>query len=129
MRLSIFHRSAALLALAAPLLLAGCASPSRPGPAPVPVTVAPPSPPPVTPVEAEPLAPATQPAGVFAQWTQGPTAAMLAYADKMRPLGAPELAAELNRLGDLVETPTVQMQTAIVLAQTHNPADLARALG
>jgi hypothetical protein len=129
MRLSIFHRSAALLALAAPLLLAGCASPARHEPAPVPVTVAPPSPPPVTPVEAEPLAPATQPAGIFAQWTQGPTAAMLAYADKVRPLGAPELAAELNRLGDLVETPTVHMQTAIVLAQTHNPADLARALG
>ena len=44
---------------------------------------------------------------------------MLAYADKVRPLGAPELAAELNRLGDLVETPAVQMQMAIVLAQTR----------
>jgi hypothetical protein len=129
MRLSIFHGSAAVLALAVPLLLAGCAaSPHPPEPGP-PVAVAPPPPPTVTPVEAEPVAPATQPAGIFAQWTQGPTSAMLAYADKVRPLGAPELAAELNRLGDLVETPTVQMQTAIVLAQTHNPADLARALG
>jgi hypothetical protein len=130
MRFSIFHGSVAALALAAPLLLqlGGCASPRQPEPAPPPVPVMPLPPPAVTPVEAEPVAPATQPAGIFAQWTQGPTAAMLAYADKVRPLGAPELAAELNRLGDLVETPTVQMQTAIVLAQTRNPADLARAL-
>lgn len=112
-----------------PLLVAGCAAPRKPPAEAVAVAVAPPSPPPVTPVEAEPVAPATQAAGLFTQWTQGPVAAMLAYADKIRPLGAPELAAELGRLGDLVETPTIQMQTAIVLAQTRSSADLARALG
>ncbi|MDM0068849.1 hypothetical protein [Variovorax sp. J31P207] len=118
------------IALSCALLLAGCAVPRKPPPAPVAVAVAPtPAPPAITPVEAEPLAPATQPASLFTQWTQGPVGAMLAYADKVRPLGAPELAAELNRLGDLVETPAVQMQMAIVLAQTRVPADLGRASG
>jgi len=125
---SIFRGSALGISCAALLLLAGCAAPRKP-PERVAVAVAPPpAPPPVTPVEAEPLALATQPAGIFSQWTQGPVGAMLAYADKVRPLGAPELAAELNRLGDLVETPGVQMQMAIVLAQTRVPADLARAV-
>ena len=113
-----------------PLLLAGCAVPRKPPAEAVAVAVTPPpAPPAITPVEAEPLAPATQPAGLFTQWTQGPVGAMLAYADKVRPLGPPELAAELNRLGDLVETPAVQMQMAIVLAQTRSSADLARAIG
>jgi len=124
---SIFRRSAIGISCAV-LLLAGCAAPRKP-PERVAIAVTPPPPPPpVTPVEAEPLALATQPAGIFAQWTQGPVGAMLAYADKVRPLGPPELAAELNRLGDLVETPAVQMQMAIVLAQTRVPADLARAV-
>jgi hypothetical protein len=123
---SIFRRSA--LGISCAVLLVGCAAPRKP-PERVAVAVAPPpAPPPVTPVEAEPLALATQPAGIFSQWTQGPVGAMLAYADKVRPLGPPELAAELNRLGDLVETPAVQMQMAIVLAQTRVPADLARAV-
>ena len=113
-----------------PLLLAGCAIPRKPPAEAVAVAVTPPpAPPAITPVEAEPLAPATQPAGLFTQWTQGPVGAILAYADKVRPLGPPELAAELNRLGDLVETPAVQMQMAIVLAQTRSSADLARASG
>jgi len=125
---SIFRGSA--IAMSCALLLAGCAAPRKPTPAPVAVAVAPtPTPPAITPVEAEPLAPATQPASLFTQWTQGPVGAVLAYADKVRPLGAPELAAELNRLGDLVETPAVQMQMAIVLAQTRVPADLGRASG
>ena len=123
---SIFRGSALGISCAV-LLLVGCAAPRKP-PERVAVAVVPPPPPPVTPVEAEPLALATQPAGIFSQWTQGPVGAMLAYADKVRPLGAPELAAELNRLGDLVETPGVQMQMAIVLAQTRVPADLARAV-
>jgi len=110
-----------------PLLLAACAVPQKPPHEAAVVPVMPVMPPPVTPVEAEPVAPATQAAGIFTQWTQGPVAAMLLYADKVRPFGPPELATELGRLGDLVETPAVQMQTAIVLAQTRNPADLARA--
>ncbi|MBO9648318.1 MAG: hypothetical protein J7605_07380 [Variovorax sp.] len=125
---SIFSRSAIAMTLVAPVLLAGCSAPPRkPSPEPVVVPVLPPAPPPITPVEAEPIAPATQPGGIFSQLTQGPVGAMLAYADKIRPLGAPELGNELNRLGEVAETPTTQMQTALVLAQTRNPADLARA--
>jgi hypothetical protein len=131
---SIFRRSAVVLTIAAlPLVLAACATTTRPAAAPAPAVqpVPPPPPPspPVLPVEAEPVAPATQPAFVFAQNTQGPVAAMLAYADRVRQLGPNELGAELGRLGDLVESPVVQMQTALVLAQTRVPADLARALG
>ncbi|SCK42062.1 hypothetical protein VAR608DRAFT_4020 [Variovorax sp. HW608] len=111
-----------------PVLLAGCGAPPRkPPPEPAVVPVLPPPPPPITPVEAEPIAPATQPGGIFSQLTQGPLGAMLAYADRIRPLGPPELGNELNRLGELADTPTTQMQTSLVLAQTRNPADLARA--
>jgi len=118
------------MTIVVPALLAACAAPPK-APAPA-VTVpapAPPPPPPVSPVEAEPVAPATQPALVFTQLTQGPVAAILAYADKVRPLGSNEIAAELARLGDPGDVPIAQMQAALLLAQTRVPADLARALG
>jgi hypothetical protein len=127
---SIFRRSALAVTIVAPLLLAGCASPRKPPPEAVAVTVVPaPAPPPITPVEAEPIAPATLPGVLFGPQAQGPVGAMIAYADKVRQLGPPELGNELARLGDLIETPTTQMQTAIVLAQTRAPADLAKAQG
>jgi hypothetical protein len=119
--------------LVMPLLLAACAAPPEPPPEPVavlpPPPPPPPQPPPVQPVEAEPMAPATQPALVFAQLTQGPVAALLGYADKVRPLGGNELANEISRLGEPGEQPLVQMQLALLLSQTRAPADLARALG
>lgn len=125
---SIFRRSAIVVTFVMPALLTGCGAPPRkPPPEPVVVPVLPPPPPPITPVEAEPVAPATQPSGIFSQLAQGPVGAMLAYADKVRPLGPPELANELARLAELTETPTTQMQTSLVLAQTRNPGDLARA--
>lgn len=128
---SIFRRSAFGATILLPLLLAACAAPPAPPAEAIAVAPAPPPPviPTVTPVEAEPVAPATQPALVFTQMTQGPLAAILGYADKIRPYGAPELAAELSRLGDPGETPLTQMQVALVLAQTRAPADLAGALG
>ena len=114
-------------------MLAACATPTAaPPPAAKPAAAAAAAVPPpvyVMPVEAEPLAPATQPALAFVPLGLGPVDAMLLYADKLRPLGAPELAAELARLGDPGDTPTVQMQAALVLAQTRVPADLARAVG
>ncbi|VTU22490.1 hypothetical protein H4CHR_00999 [Variovorax sp. PBS-H4] len=117
--------------LVMPLLFAACAAPPAPPPEPVAVQPPPPPPPPppVQPVEAEPMAPATQPALVFAQLTQGPVAALLGYADKVRPLAGNELANEISRLGEPGEQPLVQMQLALLLAQTRVPADLARALG
>ena len=75
------------------------------------------------------MAPATQPAFLFTRITQGPVAAVLDYADKVRPLSGPDLGAELARLGDPGDDPLTQMQVALVLAQTRVPADLARALG
>ncbi|CAN5698592.1 hypothetical protein BH10PSE18_BH10PSE18_13900 [soil metagenome] len=131
MFLSFVSKPAVILMVAAPLLLAACQTPppapevpavdNRALPVPTPVTV--------MPVEAEPVAPATQPPLAFTPVTMGPMAAMLAYADKLRPLGATELAAELVRLGEPGEVPVTQMRAALVLAQTRVPADLARALG
>jgi hypothetical protein len=83
----------------------------------------------VMPVEAEPVAPATQAALAYVPRGFGPLDALLLYADKLRPLAASELAAELSRLGDPGDSPTVQMQAALVLAQTRASADLQRALG
>ncbi|WP_235510011.1 hypothetical protein [Variovorax sp. Root473] len=110
------------------LLLAACASQPKP-PAEADALPPPVAAPRVVPVEAEPRAPATQPASLFTQLTQGPLTAMLAYADKVRPLGGADLSAEISRVGEQGDTPAAQMQLAILLAQTRVPADLARALG
>jgi hypothetical protein len=110
------------------LLLAACTTQPKP-PAEAEALPPPPPAPRVVPVEAEPKAPATQPASLFTLMTQGPVAAMLAYADKVRPLGGAELNAEITRAGDPGDSPTSQMQLALLLAQTRAPADLARALG
>jgi len=75
------------------------------------------------------MAPATQPALLFTQLTQGPVAALLAYADKVRPLNGNELGGEIARLGDPGDQPLAQVQLALVLAQTRSAPDLARALG
>ncbi|SDC66393.1 hypothetical protein SAMN05444679_104249 [Variovorax sp. CF079] len=125
----IVRRSAFVVTLVVPMLLAACSAPPKPPAEAVAVVPAPPPPPPVMPVEAEPMAPATQPALVFTQLTQGPVAALLAYADRVRPLGGNELAAELARLGEPGDAPLTQMQVALVLAQTRVPADLVRAIG
>jgi hypothetical protein len=125
----IVRRSAFVMTIVVPMLLAACIAPPKPPPEAVVVVPAPPPPPPVTPVEAEPMAPATQPALVFTQLTQGPVAALLAYADRVRPLGGNELAAELARIGEPGDAPLTQMQVALVLAQTRVPADLVRAIG
>lgn len=125
----IVRRSAFVMTIVVPMLLAACSAPPKPPAEAVAVVPAPPPPPPVRPVEAEPMAPATQPALVFTQLTQGPVAAILAYADRVRPLGGNELAAELARLGEPGEAPLTQMQIALVLAQTRVPADLVRAIG
>ncbi len=60
--------------------------------------------------------------------TPGPVEKMLTYADKVRGLQPPEVAGEISRIGEPFD-PTTQMQLAIVLVQTRNPADTARALG
>lgn len=111
------------------LLLAACASQPKP-PAEADALPPPPVVPRVMPVEAEPKAPATQPAAsLFTMLTQGPVSSMLTYADKVRPLNGADLSAEIARVGDPGDSPTAQMQVALLLSQTRVPADLARALG
>ena len=129
-RRTVPHWTAAVVA---PALLAACAtspSPTRPAaqPAPAPAVVQP-LPAPVVPVEAEPNAPATQPAINFIAATSGPVAAALAYADKVRGFNPNDLGNEINRLGEPGEVPLAQMQLALALAQTRQSADLARAQG
>ncbi|WP_257625032.1 hypothetical protein [Variovorax boronicumulans] len=113
------------------MALAACVTPPRSAPLAPPTVAAAPAPvfQQVRPVEAEPIAPATQPALAFTPRGTAPVDAMLGYADKLRPLGTPELAIEIARLGDPGDAPVVQMQLALVLAQTRVPADLARSLG
>ena len=125
MFLSFVRRSTFAGAMAVPcaLLLAACASQPKP---PAEADALPPR---VGRAAAAPRAPATQPASLFTQLTQGPLATMLAYADKVRPLGGADLSAEIARVSEQGETPAAQMQLALLLAQTRVPADLARALG
>lgn len=130
MSFSFVRSSPLAVAMAVPfaLLLAACSTQPKP-PAeadalPPPVVV-----PRVMPVEAEPKAPATLPASLFTLTTQGPMAAMLTYADKVRPLNGADLSTEIARLGDPGDSPATQMQLALLLSQTRVPADLARALG
>ena len=82
----------------------------------------------VVPVEAEPQAPAANPLLSFFPYLEGPRASALAYAEKLKTLSPPELAAEIARLGDPGDAPMGQMQLALALAQTRAPADLAKAL-
>ncbi|WP_237288583.1 hypothetical protein [Variovorax sp. PAMC 28711] len=112
--------------MATPLWLAGCVAAPKPS---VQATLPPAPPPTLAPVEVEPAAPATQPASLFTLITQGPVSAMLSYSEKVRSLNGNELNAELARLGEPGDVPTAQMQTALALAQTRVPADLARAVG
>ena len=134
MFLSFVRRSALASAIFSSLGLAACVTPLPvvvPAAPPAPVAAPAPAPPVVrvTPVEAEPLAPATRPALAFMPRDAAPVDAMLGYADRLRPLGSGELAAEIARLGDPGDAPIAQMQLALVLAQTRVPADLARSLG
>jgi hypothetical protein len=119
----IARRSALVMAVAMPLWLAGCVFTPNPSSADAAAAPAPPS---VASVEAHSAAPTTRPASLL---TQEPISAMLLYAEKVRSLNGNELNAELARLGDPGESPTAQMQTALILAQTRVPADLARAVG
>ena len=131
MSFSFVRRSSFAGAMTVPfvLLLAACATQPKP-PAEAEALPPPPVVPRVMPVEAEPKAPATQPASsLFTLMTQGPQAAMLSYADKVRPLNGADLSTEISRIGDPGDSPTTQMQLALLLSQTRVPADLARALG
>ncbi|MGE0348262.1 hypothetical protein [Hydrogenophaga sp.] len=93
------------------------------------VAPVPPVPPPaVTPVHPPPVDP---PQVLDARTPPVPDVltALLTYAERLRALGATELAAEIVVQGDPGNAPLRQMQLALALAQTQAPADTARALG
>lgn len=112
---SCLRRLAALLATASAV---GCAVPA---PAPQPVVIAPP-------VTAPPPAPSEQVLRT-AEPANSALTAVLAYADRLRALAAPELAQEIARLADGGGVPERQMQLALALLQTRVPADGQRAQG
>jgi hypothetical protein len=91
--------------------LYGCASPAPSPPAPL-IIVSPPAPPP------EVAAPAPSPS---------PAETVLAYAERIRNFQPPELAQEINSLGDPQDSPLRQMQLALALGFVRTPANATRA--
>lgn len=124
-------RLAPSLVLAA--YLAACAAPTpapvidRPAPSPA-ATV--PIPPPATPAPpAQPdAAPPTAVAAAAAPGAVPVLAAALAYAERLRTFSPAELTAEQAQVGEPGTSPERLMQLALVLSQTHVPADTSRAL-
>lgn len=117
-----------LAGAAAALWLAGCSTLT---PAPVPPPPPPPAPAPAPAPAPEP-APAPPPLPVPSPDTaqaEADAAArrLLAFHERLRELGAAELAREAARLGEPTE-PAARLELALVLAQTRQNGDLARAL-
>ena len=122
------------LCLGAAVCLGACATPPVPADArpptptvepPQPVATAvvqPPSPSP-PPIEDRQAAPMAQPVATTT------VSSVLAYADRLRSLSNSELLQELNALGEPGGVPSLQLQTALVLIQLHQPAATSRALG
>jgi len=54
---------------------------------------------------------------------------VLAFHDRVRDLGPADLAREVARLGDTAPDPGAMLELAVVLAQTRQNGDLARAVG
>jgi hypothetical protein len=112
------------LAVAIALLaLAGCAAPlpAAPPPAVAPeiVPAAIPAPLPV---------PAGPPAAAASESTvPAPAETVIAYAERLRGLGASELAQEIQRLGDSSYAPARALQLALALGQARGAANFARA--
>ncbi|MFW5330888.1 hypothetical protein [Hydrogenophaga sp. ZJX-1] len=128
------HRVA--LCLSAAVCLSACATPE---PAPVAPTLPAIDRPTAPATTAETIAPVPMPPALAAgdrdsrpagdAYAPPPLESMLAYADRLRSLPANELALEQAALGEPGNLPTRQFQLALVLMNSHQPADTARALG
>jgi hypothetical protein len=123
-------RARAPLALAClTLALGGCSAwPLRgadPTPLPVPAPAPAPEPAPAPP---PPPAPAPAPAPNPAAEADAATRRVLAFHDRVRELGPADLAREAARLGDPGADPAATLELALVLAQTRQNGDLARAV-
>lgn len=53
---------------------------------------------------------------------------VLRYAERVRNLPAPELQAEITRIGDPQASPAAALELALVLGQTRAPGDMAKAI-
>jgi hypothetical protein len=137
----LMRPTALLLVSAMSLTLVACASPEPPGSAPAPPVAPAPAPavapapveappPPVaspTPAEAAPVpTPAITGTQLFAL---GDLLSLLELAERLRSFTPAELQAHIATLGDSGNNPVRQMQLALAVSYTHQPADTARALG
>ena len=119
------------LLAAAALWLSACttlppAPAPTPAPAPAPVSVATPAPVPAPePAPAPP--PPTAPVDPSAAGAEDTATRLLDFHERVRELGPADLARELARLGEPTE-PATRIELALVLAQTRQNGDLARAL-
>jgi len=113
------------LALVLVLALTGCAGTVRAPAQPPPSLAEAPPPAPMPPPPAEAVVTGSAPA--TAAPMAHPADAVLAYADRVRGLPAPELAQEVQRLGETAYAPVRALQLAVALAQTRNAANVTRA--
>lgn len=133
------HRTGLLLSSL--LMAAGLGACSTPSPVPTPATppattVTPPATPsvepvtPSTPVTPNPP-PAIEPPPPVAIDLAASTALVpvLNYADRLRTLSTTELVKEVAATGEPGNDPVRQLQLALALTYTHQPADTARAMG
>jgi hypothetical protein len=135
-RTATTHRTLLILGLVS--ALAACTTaPPQPAdqPPPPPLTSSPPPAPAAMASGAPKPTPHPQPAATSSALpaagpgTASPLVAALTYADRLRTLGPTELTAEQAQIGEPGSSPDRLMQLALVLSQTHVPADTARALG
>jgi hypothetical protein len=114
-----------LLACGLAAALAACAAPTAPKPAPEPMRAmalpaAPAAPAPVQTAAAPAAAPA--PAN-----GANPLEAAIGYAERVRSLAPPDLAQEVQRLGDTPYSPLRATQLALALGQSRTAANTTRA--
>lgn len=125
--LRLWLLAAAALWLSACTTLPPATAPTpAPVPAPTPAPAATPAPV-AMPVLAPAPPPPTAPTGPSAAGTEDSAIRLLAFHERVRDLGPADLARELARLGEPTE-PAARIELALVLAQTRQNGDLARAL-
>lgn len=117
---------AAAVAPAPPTRAAASPPGTAPSPAPAPAAASGPAtlPAPVPPPRVE----NPSPAGRNGEATANATLELLAFHERVREMSAGDLAREAARLAETPSQPRAALALAIVLAQTHNPGDLPRAL-
>jgi hypothetical protein len=105
------------------MALAGCVLP------PVPPPPAPPAPPPVeVPAPQPPRAPAPPPAPDPAAVADAAARRLLAFHERLREMGAADIAREQLRLAESPDDPAATLELALLLGSSRSNGDLVRAL-